>query len=68
MNHADEQIMILAMLNGNWDTAGFRYLLACKHQCLEVLINDRHSMISDIAKRNVIRQSKERAKELGIIK
>ena len=59
MTHEDEQIMILAQLNGNWYQAGFRFSLACEGKCLETLKDDTFSMISDIARRNLIKQSKE---------
>jgi len=53
MTHEEEQIMILSKLNGQWENVGYRFSLACDSLCLEALINDKYSMIKDIATRNL---------------
>jgi len=50
LSHEDEQIMILAKLNGHWDSAIFRLQLADDGRCLEALVDDEYNIIASIAR------------------
>ena len=49
----DDEEVFWAKLNGNWDTAGYRFQLAAAGKCLQTLKNDRYRMIADMAMYNI---------------
>lgn len=53
MTKDDEQQLIMAKLNGDWDSPSYRFHLMTDWKCLNVLQHDKFSLISDGAKQKL---------------